>query len=57
MTAFDYLSEVGVALGHGGSASLLLFVVVGVETHQKVILERVGIGKRKGSHWWAAFRL
>jgi hypothetical protein len=37
MTAFDYLRQGGVALGHGGSASLLPLVVVAVETHQEVI--------------------
>ena len=30
----------GVAWGYGGRSSLLLLVVVDVETHQKVILEK-----------------
>ena len=41
MTAFNYLSEVGAALGYvGGRTSLLPLVVVAVETHQKVILKK-----------------
>ena len=33
MTAFGCISEVGVALGHGGRSSLLPLVGVAVETH------------------------
>ena len=48
MTGFDYLSEVGVALGYvgGGRTSLLPLVVVVVETHRKVILEKASLVHR-----------
>ena len=36
MTAFDYLRQGGVALGHGGRSSLLPLAVVAVDTHRKV---------------------
>ena len=37
--------------GTGGRTSLLLLVVVAVETHQRVIWKKVGFGEVKGSHW------
>jgi len=44
---------VGVALGHGGRASLLpLAVVVAVEAHQKAILEK----KRAFCYWLNTLR-
>ena len=47
MTGFDYLSEVGAALGYvGGRTSLLPLVVVVVETHRKVILEKASLVHR-----------
>jgi hypothetical protein len=43
VTGFDYLSEVGAALGYvGGRTSLLPFVVETVEARQKEILEAKG---------------
>jgi len=41
VTGFDYLSEVGAALGYvGGRTSLLPLAVVAVETYQRVILRK-----------------